>query len=58
MSVRRFTSIGSDATGNVTWAGQSFDSGFGVGNMIIENYDKGQVSVKASEAVLIEIRND
>ena len=55
LSVRRFTGAGSDATGNVTWAGQSFDTGFGVGSKIVESYDKGQVNIGASEAVLIEI---
>jgi hypothetical protein len=54
VSVRRFAGVGSDATGNVTWAGQSFDTGLGVGNVIIENYSKGYISVGASEAVLIE----
>lgn len=57
VSVRRFTGVGSDATGNVTWAGQSFDTGFGVGTIIVENYTKGEVSIRASEAVLIEIVN-
>jgi hypothetical protein len=58
VSVRRFTGVGSDATGNVTWAGQSFDTGFGVGNITVENYDKGQVSIGASEALLIEVVNN
>ena len=57
VSVRRFTGAGSDATGNVTWAGQSFDTGLGLGNVTVENYNKGQVSIGASEAVLIEIVN-
>lgn len=57
LSVRRFTGIASDATINVTWAGQSFDSGSGIGKMTVENYKTGRVSVGASEAVLIEIVN-
>jgi hypothetical protein len=57
VSVRRFTGLDSDATGNVTWAGQSFDTGFGLGDKIVENCSKGQVSIRASEAVLIEIVN-
>jgi Glycosyl hydrolase family 79 C-terminal beta domain len=57
VSVRRFTGVGSEATGNVTWAGQSFDTGFGDGSITVENYYKGQVSIGASEAVLIEIVN-
>jgi hypothetical protein len=55
VSVRRFTGAGSNATSNVTWAGQNFDTGVGLGNVTVENYNKGQVSVGASEAVLIEI---
>lgn len=53
VSVQRFTGASSDATGNVTWAGQSFDTGLGLGKVIVENYEKGRVSVVA-EAVLIE----
>jgi hypothetical protein len=55
VSVGRFTGASSDMTGNVTWAGQSFNSGAGLGNVTVENYNKGQVSVGASETVLIEI---
>jgi hypothetical protein len=55
ISVRRFAGVGSDATGNVTWAGQSFDTGLAVGNIIVENYNTGYISVGASEAVLIEL---
>jgi hypothetical protein len=54
LSIRRFTGASSDATGNVTWVGQSFDTGPGVGNLTVENYNDGKVSVGASEAVLIE----
>ena len=53
LSVRRFTGASSDATGNVTWTGQSFDTGPGVGDLVVED-SAGIVSVGASEAVLIE----
>jgi hypothetical protein len=55
VSVRRFTGVDSTATGNVTWAGQNFDTGAGVGSLMVEKYYKGQVSLGASEAVLIEV---
>jgi hypothetical protein len=47
--------VDSTATGNVTWAGQNFDTGAGVGSLMVEKYYKGQVSLGASEAVLIEV---
>ena len=53
--MRRVTGGSSDATGNVTWAGQSFDTGPGVGDVALES-STGIVSVGASEAVLIERR--
>jgi hypothetical protein len=55
LRVRRLTGSSSDVTGNVTWAGQSFDTGLAVGDIIMES-STGVVSVGASEAVIIERR--
>ena len=55
LNVRRLTGSSSDVTGNVTWAGQSFDTGLAVGDVIMES-STGVVSVGASEAVIIERR--
>lgn len=55
LRVRRLTGETSDATGGVTWAGQSVDGdGVVVGAVDVARVTDGVVTVLASEAVIVE----
>ncbi|KAM0563069.1 hypothetical protein ACHAPJ_001915 [Fusarium lateritium] len=55
VQVRRLTGADSAATSGVTWAGQSTDdAGRVVGDLIVEKVYRGLVTVRASEAVIVE----